>query len=136
MRGYRTEVYMRWQSNWLCFFVFTNCQVIFTLTNAAANGTWQVKKCSEPLQHSLDWPDLFSLCLTKVTLYNPFPINSSKLQNPLLSFETVLTCLSNRDWKARLACLLTPWIQLNKCEVPDPSGSSSIRLNLDSISKN
>lgn len=44
------------------------------------------------------------------------------------------TCRSNKGWKARLANELTPSIHLYKCEVPDPSGSSSILFNFDSIS--
>lgn len=44
------------------------------------------------------------------------------------------TCLSNRGPKARLESELTPWIQSNKRVVPEPSGSSSIRFNFDSMS--
>lgn len=48
--------------------------------------------------------------------------------------DSLPTCLSNNCSKARLAIEVTPWIQLNKCNVPEPSGSSSIRFNFDSIS--
>ena len=55
------------------------------------------------------------------------------ISNPI-KIWILQTCLSNRGWKARLACKLTPRMQLNKWEVPEPSGSSSIRFNFDSIS--
>lgn len=51
-----------------------------------------------------------------------------------IKIQMLQTCLSKRGWKARLACKLTPLMQLNKWDVPEPSGSSSILFNFDSIS--
>lgn len=88
---------------------------------------------------SIPWTDLifsasaYNHSKSWWNLYHPSWINRNK--PPTKSkIQVWLTCLSNRCWNARLANELTPSIQLNKWEVPEPSGSSSIRFNFDSIS--
>lgn len=54
---------MQRQHNRLRFPVFSNGQIIFALADICTNRTRQIKKCPEPLKHSLDRTYFLSLGL-------------------------------------------------------------------------